>query len=131
MFFVFFSDHLPMVTDAGEFGGERPKTFHVPLTRPQEFDYLQSSSPPACDMTQSCREIKNKKEKKKSDILHSRNHSTKYNNFLEFFDPRRRSQGTSCCPRSTSCSMRPNQSPALPWPLENSGAGALMVSVNR
>lgn len=44
------------------------------------------------------------KRKKKADILHSWAHSTKYNNFLEFFDPRRRSQGTSCCPRSTSCS---------------------------
>lgn len=42
--------------------------------------------------------------KKKADILHSWGHSTKYNNFLEFFDPRRRSQGTSCCPCSTSCS---------------------------
>lgn len=39
-----------------------------------------------------------------ADILHSWAHSTKYNNFLEFFNPRRRSQGTSCCPRSTSCS---------------------------
>lgn len=45
-----------------------------------------------------------KEKKKKADILHSWAHSTEYNNFLEFFDPRRRSQGTSCCPRSTSCS---------------------------
>lgn len=42
--------------------------------------------------------------KRTADILHSWAHSTEYNNFLEFFDPRRRSQGTSCCPRSTSCS---------------------------
>ena len=47
---------------------------------------------------------KQNKRKKTADILHSWAHSTKYNNFLEFFDPRRRSQGTSCCPRSTSCS---------------------------
>lgn len=52
--------------------------------------YLQSLSPPTCDIM--------------ADMLHSWGHSTKYNNFLEFFDPRRRSQGTSCCPRSTSCS---------------------------
>lgn len=47
---------------------------------------------------------KNWKKKEMADILHSWAHSTKYNNFLEFFDPRRRSQGTSCCPCSTSCS---------------------------
>lgn len=66
-----------------------------------------SSKPVACNMWYDS-DLKKKKKKsskeKAADILHSWAHSTKYNNFLEFFDPRRRSQGTSCCPRSTSCS---------------------------
>lgn len=64
---------------------------------------MLSSKPVAANMWYDS-DLKRNNKKKTADILHSWAHSTKYNNFLEFFDPRRRSQGTSCCPRSTSCS---------------------------